>query len=187
MFKDEILKNERRSKIYHCVKKNPGLHLRGLQRCLDIPLTSLQYHLNYMVAKKIMFEEKSESHTRYFCQILDPKDREILSFLRQKRLREIVLITLSTQKANSQLMAETLELSPSTISFYLRYLVKHDVLQETKIGYENIYTLKDEARIEKVLIAYQETLLDKMVDKWANTWLERYLAKDKQSKKDPGN
>ncbi len=185
MFKDEILKNERRSKIYQCIKKNPGLHLRSLQRCLDIPLTSLQYHLNYMVRKKIIYEEKSENYTRYYCELLEPRDREILAFLRQKRLREIVLLVLLNKKANSQLIGETLDLAPSTISFYVNYLVENGILEQTKIGYENIYTLKEEDRIEKILIAYQQSFLDKMVDKWVNTWLEKDAAKDKSDKKKP--
>lgn len=183
MFKDEILKNERRSKIYHCIKENPGLHLRSLQRCLNIPLTSLQYHLNYMVRKKIIYEEKSENYTRYYCELLERRDREILSFLRQKRLREIVLLVLLNKKVNSQLIAETLDLSPSTISFYLNYLVENGILEQTKIGYENIYTLKEEIRIEKILVAYQQSFVDKMVDMWASTWLEKPPVKNKSDKK----
>jgi len=53
MFKEEILENDRRRKIYTVIKKNPGLHIRELQRVLDIPLASLQYHLNYMRAEAL--------------------------------------------------------------------------------------------------------------------------------------
>ncbi|MCW3994643.1 MAG: transcriptional regulator [Candidatus Bathyarchaeota archaeon] len=178
MFKDEILVNERRGKIYACIKRNPGLHLRQIQRILNIPLASLQYHLNYMSRRKIIFEEKSESYTRYYCEVLEPKDNKILSVLRQKRLREILLLVLINKKVKSQTIVKTLNLSPSTISFYLNHLVKNNILERTKVGYENIYTLKEEDRIEKILIAYQPSFMDKMVDKWASTWLETSLVKD---------
>ena len=84
MFKEEILENERRQKIYAAIKKNPGLHIRELQRLLDIPLASLQYHLNYMARRNVIVEEKAEHYTRYYCTPLDPEDKKILSVLRQK-------------------------------------------------------------------------------------------------------
>jgi predicted transcriptional regulator len=185
MFKDEILNNERRGKIYEYIKRNPGLHLRQLQRSLRIPLASLQYHLNYMTKRKIIFEEKSENYTRYYCILLEPRDKRVLSILRQKRLREIVLLILINKKAKCQLIVRTLNLSASTISFYLKYLVENSILERTKIGYENIYTLKDEDRIAKILIAYQQSFLDKMVDKWVSTWIEKRFVKDKSDEEKP--
>lgn len=185
MFKDEILDNERRGKIYAHIKRNPGLHLRDLQRSLHIPLTSLQYHLNYMTKRKIIFEEKSENYTRYYCKLLESREKELLSVLRQKRLREIVLLILINKKAKCQLIVSTLNLSPSTISFYLKYLVENGILERTKIGYENIYTLKDEDQIAKILVAYQQSLLDKIVDKWVSTWLEKRFVKDKSDEEKP--
>ena len=58
MFKQEILENERRRKIYSFIDKNPGVHLRRLQRVLQIPLASVEYHLNYMVRKGVVIREK---------------------------------------------------------------------------------------------------------------------------------
>ena len=186
MFKEEILDNERRSKIYACIKKNPGIHLRQLQRILSIPLASLQYHLNYMARRNVIFEEKSEHYTRYYCKLLEPRDKKIVSVLRQKRMREIVLVILDSKKAKGQFLIQALDLSPSTVSFYLKYLVDNDILERTKIGYENIYTLKDEDRIGRILIAYQSSFLDKIVDKWAKTWIENGFVKGKSDKEKPG-
>jgi len=179
MFKEEILENERRHKIYLTIKSNPGSHIRQLQRLLDIPLASLQYHLNYMARRNVIIEEKSEHYTRYYCSPLDPEEKKLLSVLRQKRLREIVMIILVAKKAKYRSIVDTTGLPASTISFYLRCLMDSDVVERTKIGYENVYTIKDEEKIGKVLIAYQSSFLDSLVDKWANTWFEPSLAKDK--------
>ncbi len=183
MFKEEILENQRRRTIYESIKKNPGLHLRELQRKVDIPLASLQHHLNYMIRRSLLIEERSEHVTRYYCKLLGPEDEKVLSLLRHKRLLDIVLIILLSKKAKSQHIIEELKLSPSTVSFYLKYLVQRGVIEKTKVGYENIYTLKQEDRIEKILIAYKSSLVDKIVDKWANTWLENSFGKDKSSEK----
>ena len=102
MFKDEILENERRRKIYAAVEGSPGIHLRELQRILNMPLTTLEYHLSYMTRKKILFAETESHHKRYYTKPLDPEDKKVLAALRQKRMREIVLIILANGKAKYQ-------------------------------------------------------------------------------------
>jgi len=184
MFKEEILENDRRRKIYAVIKKNPGLHIRELQRVLDIPLASLQYHLNYMARRSIIIEEKAEHYTRYYTKALDPEDKKILSILRQKTMREIVLIILVSKKAKYHFLVENLKLPTSTVSFYIKNLLENDIVLRTKIGYENVYTIKNEDRISKVLIAYQSSLLDILVDRWANTWLENRIVNEK-TKEEP--
>jgi predicted transcriptional regulator len=179
MFKEEILENDRRRKIYAVIKKNPGLHIRELQRVINIPLASLQYHLNYMARRNIIIEEKGEHYTRYYTKALDPEEKKILSVLRQKTMREIVLIILVSKKAKYQFLVDNLKIPTSTVSFYIKTLLANDIVERTKIGYENVYTIKNEDKISKVLISYQSSLLDILVDKWANTWLENRMVKEK--------
>jgi predicted transcriptional regulator len=180
MFKDEILENERRRKIYALVEASPGIHLRELQRILSIPLTTLDYHLSYMIRKKIIFGETEDHHKRYYTKPLDPGDKKVLIALRQKRMREIVLIVLENGKAKSQLLAERLKLSHSTLSSYLKYLVNRNILAKEKIGYENLYTVREEDRVAKVLIAYKPSFLDKLVDRVLDTWMETHFIKKEE-------
>lgn len=122
MFKDEILENERRNTIYNCIRKNPGLHIRALQRRLDIPLASLQYHLNYMARRAVVIEEKTEHYTRYYVSEIGSEEKNMLLLLRQKRLREIVMIILLSKKAKNRYIIEQLGLPPSTMSLYINCL-----------------------------------------------------------------
>ena len=180
MFKNEVLENENRRKIYGVIEKNPGTHLRELQRILDMPLTTMEYHLSYMVRKKVIYSETDSQYKRYYAKPLDREDRKVVSALRQKRLREIVLLVLSNEKAKYQFMSEYLNLPRSTLSFYLKYLVDKGILAKEKVGYESLYTVKDEDRVSKVIIAYKASFLDKLVDKTLNTWLETYSEEDKK-------
>jgi len=179
MFKDEILANENRRKVYSVIEANPGIHMRELQRVLDMPLTTLEYHLTYMARKKILFKESESHYKRYYVRPLDSDDKKILSALRQKRMREIVFEVLINKKVKYQFLADYLKLPNSTLSFYLKYLVENMVLVKEKIGYENIYTIRDEDRVARVLIAYKSSFLDKVVDKALNTWMETYSRKAK--------
>jgi predicted transcriptional regulator len=179
MFKDEILENENRRKIYGVIEANPGIHLRELQRVLDMPLTTLEYHLSYMSRRKILFAETDSHYKRYYARPLGPEDKKVLSALRQKRLREIVFLVLTNEKAKYQFLADYFNLPHSTLSFYLKYLIEKGILAKEKVGYETIYTVKDEDRVVKVLIAYKAGFVDKLVDKAINTWLEAYSAEKK--------
>jgi len=180
MFKDEILENEKRRRIYALIEAGPGIHLRELQRLLNMPLTTLEYHLSYMARKKILFAETEDHHKRYYTKPLDPEDKKVLAALRQKRMREIVLIALESGKAKYQLLAERLKLSHSTLSSYLKYLVNKDILVREKIGYETLFTVQDEDRVAKVLIAYKPSFLDRLVDRALETWMETHFLKEER-------
>ncbi len=182
MFKDEILANENRRKIYAIIEANPGIHMRELQRVLDMPLTTLEYHLTYMGRKKIIFREGDGHYKRYYIRPLGAEDKKILSALRQRKMRDIVFLVLMNKKVKHQFISDYLKLPNSTVSCYLKNLVNSMVLCKEKIGYENIYTVCDEDRVAKVLIAYKSSFLDKVVDKTLSTWMETYSRQKPNSK-----
>ncbi len=179
MFKDEILENENRRKIYKAIEGTPGVHLRELQRVLNMPLTTLEYHLSYMSRKKIIYAETDSHYKRYYAKALTSEDKKVLAALRQKRMREIVLLVLANQKAKYQFMADYLKIPHSTLSFYLKYLVDNDILVKEKVGYETIYAVRDEDKVAKVLVAYKASFLDKLIDKTLSTWLETYTREER--------
>jgi predicted transcriptional regulator len=174
MFKDEILENENRHKIYALIEKNQGIHLRELQRITNMPLTTLDYHLSYMSRKGIIYSESEGYIKRYYTKPLKNEDKKLLAALRQNKLREIVLITMANQKIKYQDLSDYLKLPHSTLSLYLKSLVDNGILIKEKIGYETFYTVKDEEQIAKVLIAYKRSFLDLLVDKTLSAWLESY-------------
>jgi predicted transcriptional regulator len=133
-----------------------------------------------MMRKKIIFGETEDHHRRYYTKPLDPDDKKVLVALRQKRMREIVLIVLENGKAKYQLLAEHLKLSHSTLSSYLKYLINRNILAREKIGYESLYTVREEDRVAKVLIAYKPSFLDKLVDRVLDTWMETHFRKEEE-------
>src|SRR4030067_1455947 len=181
MFKEKFLQKENRRRVYSIIETTPGIHMRELQRVLDMPLTTLEYHLTYMSRKKIIFKESDSHYKRYYVRPLDSEDKKILSALRQKKMREIVFIILKNKTARYQSLADQTRLPNSTPSFYLKFLIGNMVLAKEKIGYENIYTVRDEERVARVLIAYKASFLDKVVDKALNVWMETYASEKKKT------
>lgn len=172
MFKNEILENERRRKIYALIEANPSVHLRELQRMTDMPLATLEYHLDYMLRKKVVFAESDAYHKRYYTKPVDAADKKILCSLRQARMREIILIVLANTKPKYQFLSDCMKIPHSTLSFYLKHLIDDNILAKERIGYDTFYTVRDEDRIVRLLVAYKSSFLDKIVDRTLKTWME---------------
>ena len=181
MYKDKILENENRRNIYRVINTNPGIHLRELQRVLDMPLSTVDYHLGYMVKKDVIIRDQDKGIIRYFATPFDEAEKRIVSALRQKRMRDIVFIALRERKTRFKLLLDQLQLPRSTLAFYLKYLVDHDILIRDRVGSEHIYRLVDEERIAKILISYRASFIDKVIDKVMNTWLDTHIRTKKSS------
>jgi len=179
MLKEAILENNRRREIFIFLKANPGLHLRELQRRLKMPLTSLEYHLDYMVRKKIIYRERDGRFTRFYVMLLDEEDKKVISALRQKRLREIVLIALGKEGAKFQELQGILGLPSSTLFYYIKYLTDHDIIIRMQVGAETVYNIRND-RVAKALIVYKPSFLDNLVDKALYTFMETHFRKPKE-------
>ena len=171
MFRDAVLENSRRKQIYNFIRRNPGFHLRELQRRLEIPLSSLEHHIDYMIRHKVLFKQRDGRYVRYFAENSTSEDKKLISALRHERLRQIVLIILETEEVKFQDLRNHLDLPSSTLSYFLKYLVDRGILRREKVGYENIYSIQDK-RVGKVLVIYEPSFADRLVDKVSRTFLE---------------
>ncbi len=171
MFKDIVLENSKRKEIYKFVRKNPGFHLRELHRRLEIPLSSLEHHIDYLIKYQILHKEKDGRYVRYFAGQTTSDERELISVLRHEKLRTIVLIVLDRDYLKFQDLKNYLDLPYSTLSHYLKCLVDRHILRRERIGYESIYSIQDQ-RVKKVLVMFEPNLTDKIVDKVLRMFME---------------
>ncbi len=170
--KEKVLENEHRRAIYEFVKENPGLHMRELQRKLDIPLSTLEYHLDYLERKEILSQEDDRRYCRYFAEELTEAERKLLSALRQKRLREIILLTLSEELLCFKDLSREINIADSTLSHYLGLLCDNNILEREKIGAENCYRVASEATVVRSLLCYKTSFVDKLVDNVLASFIE---------------
>jgi predicted transcriptional regulator len=170
--KEKVLENDLRRKIYEFVKKNPGLHMRELQRRLDIPLSTLEYHLDYLQRRDILVMEDDRRYCRYFGENLDEVDRRVLSALRQKRMREIILLTLSDEMKCFKDLKDEIGIAASTLSSYLKNLENREILERTRVGNETCYSVNNEDNVIRSLLIYQSSFVDRLVDRVLESFLE---------------
>ena len=179
MLKEELLKNENRKEIYHFLEANPGIHLRELQRRLGYPLTTLEYHLDYMARRNIIYKEGDGRFNRFYAKLIEEKDKEVISVLRQRRLREIVLVILGKDGAKFQELKDILGLPSSTLSYYLKRLTDNKIISRQQIGSETLYDVID-GRAAKALIIYKQSFIDRLVDQALFTFMETQFRKKQE-------
>ncbi len=87
------LELETRKELYELIRDSPGIHLRELERRLDLVVGSLQYHLHYLEKNNLISRFKDEEYVRYFVskKIPEKHEREIIYFLRRKGSRHILI------------------------------------------------------------------------------------------------
>jgi len=170
--KDKVLENEHRRTIYNYVKENPGLHMRELQRQLDIPLSTLEYHLDYLEKKDILSQEDDRRYCRYFSEEHTEEEKTLLSALRQKRLREIILLVLSDGNLCFKDLIKDVSIAESTLSHYLKLLTEREILVKERLGTETCYRLKSERNVVYSLLCYKTSFVDSLVDKVLASFLE---------------
>lgn len=163
----KLLELDLRKKIYFLVKKHSGCHFRELERKSKIPAGTLRYHLDFLVKHSLLRREKQGNNLRYFFIPLQSENSLLLGMLRQKSLRSIILFILQNKKATHRSLVEFTHLSPSTVSWHLKKLIKEKIILQEN----NFYSLAVfEEEIIKLLISYRESFLDSLVNKTIEMW-----------------
>jgi predicted transcriptional regulator len=139
--KDDLFKLKIRGTIYRYILKNQGLHFRELARRLNIPTTTLRYHLNYLVKQEILVMKKDDKFTRFFVSInIGDREKKLLYIIRVKTTRDVLLYITTVVAASQIEIAKELEKHPTTINFHLKRLMKHGIIEPAPTGDGIIYS-----------------------------------------------
>lgn len=174
--KEDLLNLKIRRTIYKFILENPGLHLRELSRRLNIPKSTLRYHLNYLEKQGLLVAKKEDKYNRYFIsKDIGRREKNILSIIRTETTRDVLLYIWIMVVASSREIAKELNKHPTTVKFHIKRLLECGIIElapvENGLVYtslrnvpkinrkksknEVIYRLK-EPQIEKLIIMYYE-------------------------------
>ncbi len=166
---------ETRKSVYDCISRFPGIHLRELQRRLEMPIGLLNFHIEYLLRNELIVEKTERYYKRYYIAgKFGSEDKRVLSALRQQNPRRIVLYLLLHPGSTHKRILGEFDLNPSTLSFYLKDLIDKGIIKRKKSGRESIYKVQTEEVIVRVLIAYKPSFLDKLVDRFLEIWFEEH-------------
>ena len=167
----KILELDSRKNIYNIIKKFAGCHFREAVRISRLPTGNAKYHLDYLTRHGLINQVKESNSVRYFPRDFKAENKKLMGLLRQESIREILLFILIHNNCNHEQIVKHAKLSPSTVSWHLKKLEESNVIGFMKVGrktYYNILINKEE--IIKLLITYQESFLDSLVDRVVEMW-----------------
>jgi len=176
--KRDVLSLEMRRMIYNLILKHPGLHIRGIQRRVNMPYTSLKYHLDYLVKRDLIVSKTYRRYQRYFIKdFMDCESKKIISLLREKTTNEIIIFLLVNVCSSRNELSKELGKDTATVSFHLNKLsesglIKKAIINDTgvffskskrvydrkPVGNEILFILANSPLIYDALIAYQDSL-----------------------------
>ena len=162
---------ETRRAVYDCITRFPGVHLREVQRKLDMPMGLLEFHLLFLEKNRLVSIQHEGHYKRYYPAKSGIKNKALLSMLRQEIPRQIMVRLLESEVASHSDILQNFQISPSTLSFHLNKLVKARILNREKQGRIRYYSLLDRDQVVETLITYRESFLDEVVDRFADVWL----------------
>ena len=154
---------ETRRRIYVHIVDRPGQFLRELQRELGMAMGTLEFNLAALEKAGLIRVAESENK-RFFPAEMPPEDRRLLSVLRQRIPRGIVVELLRSTEASPRRMAEGLGVGPTTLNYHLAKLAAAGVLERRREGRVSRYRLADPAPVLRLLIAHRQSFLDRLVD-----------------------
>lgn len=172
---DDILELETRRNINNLLEKNPGLHLSKIAKILKLRISLVEYHLRYLEKYGLVKSDKHTGYKRYFiCGESEYIQKKKFSILRQKNLLKIVLFLLNQGNANHKEILQNMDISPATLSYHLKRLVKNNILNVEQQGTTHIYNLKNPEELVMWLIKYKPyNMLDGFNEIWVDLSFER--------------
>lgn len=164
-----------RKTVHDAVVRNPGVHLREIERMTSLSLGVVRHHLDRMQREGLVFSRRDRHFKRFFSRSELPPNMPTETFdaLRQDGPRTIVLHLLNNPGTTHGRMAEALDIPASTLSTYLSLLRRKGIVRRERLDRRNLYFIRDEEGVVKVLMAYRSSFFDPQVDRAISTYLER--------------
>lgn len=154
-----LLSNEARSRIYSCIRNNPGIYYNALVRMTGIKRGTLRYHLFMLkMGGKITILESS-GNPRYFDSgKYSGPEKTVLKYLRNKTDSRILRLLMENSEVTRKEIGDDLKLSVSTVSWRMKRLGDEKLIWIQKAGKNMRYGIHPDVRqyLEKYLIPNRE-------------------------------
>lgn len=168
---EEILALSRRRTIFEHISRFPGTYLREMERTLTLSVGDLQYHLHRLEKANLISAHEEGRRKRYFVNDeVRYIDREILSQVRMKTPRRIIIFLLLNPDSGFKDILAEFNFTKGALSFHLKRLLKAGLLVKGKRERETIYKVADEERIGQLLISYRSSMMDDTLDGFIDLW-----------------
>jgi predicted transcriptional regulator len=157
-----------RRKIFLLISENPGINESEVVRLSGLNRGTVRYGLDYLEEHELVSCSREEKFVHYFpSNRLPSAQRTVLKCILRSIPRSLVVYVLLFPGAGFGQIAGEFDLSPSTISYHLSRLVASGIMERERKGKETLFRLKDPGTVSDVLVAFKESYLADLRDRWA--------------------
>jgi len=161
------LKLKSRVIIYNYILNYPGLHRNELSRRINIPYTTLKYHLNHLIKRGVLVEKNDGKYIRYYVRHkIGEIDKNMINLFRRETVRNIIMYLDAIPDASLIEIATYWKKSPRTIAFYIKKLMEIGLIESAPKGREKNYRLAEWGEIYDLLITFNKVLFDDELSKY---------------------
>jgi len=164
------LEDSRRVQILEFIKANPGSHLRGIKRELNLAMGVLQYHLRRLEKDQSIISRRRGLYKRFYKRLdFEVEEQEILGVLFQETERDLLLYLLKTPDATQKELSEFAHISASSTSWHMKRLVEAGLVKSRRQGSFVYYVAKgDPVKILTLLKSYHPRIWERWAERLAD-------------------
>jgi predicted transcriptional regulator len=187
--KKKVLDLDTRRDIYNLICKNPGLHLREIERQLKMSSPLALYHLRFLERYEIITSLEERGYKRYYPgpfkeavsgieneskgrgneKIPGYSEKKVLGLLREKTPLGIVLYILSSDgPVEHKTLHKNLKVPKSTLTYHISKLIKLGIIEKIEKDKLKGYDVIDRPQISKLLVTYKPT--SNLIEEYGKMW-----------------
>ena len=154
---EDILEGVRKE-IFDYISENPGEHLAGITRQFGMSSSSARHHLDVLEWSDRIVSHRSgkqkhfypnKNGYRQYTQGFEYK--EIMAILKNDTCRGMVKVIISNDKANQKMIAQALQIHPSTVNWHAKRLRGAQIIFKSRDGKDIHYSLNPELDLVNVI------------------------------------
>jgi len=144
------------------INQRPGIHLRKLQRNLECSSNTINYHIGDLDVR----EKKIHGYRRLYPSDIPEYMEKPLAALNHK-VRGLILYQINSGSSHSEI-AESLEVSKSTVSEHLNILEQDNLINKEMKGRSSEFSLTRNSL--EAFRKYASCLLDVSTERFIQMW-----------------
>ena len=149
----------REEKIVLEIQNNPGIRFRELMKMVGITNGIMSYYIQKLEKIGIIFVHRQAGIARLFTNDINSSEINLIQYLRTSTTKKIMVSLLAEDHLTFKQITETIQMSPSTTSFYLKKLVSSKIVNVSG-SFPKVYSLLMKEKISNLIVLYHPDIVD---------------------------
>ena len=149
----------REEKIVLEIQNNPGIRFRELMKMVGITNGIMSYYIQKLEKIGIIFVHRQAGIARLFTNDINSSEINLIQYLRTSTTKKIMVSLLAEDHLKFKQITETIQMSPSTTSFYLKKLVSSKIVNVSG-SFPKVYSLLMKEKSSNLIVLYHPDIVD---------------------------